>query len=149
VATHGWTQPHGDGIGPWVIDGMTRSVALVGGRSGGTPMMAIVAASMTTATSIGGGRGMRVPEKHSRGATKDEGHDYWPLEAAKVVVVSEAIGHGKLVEGRKKRDDPLEEGIEVIVLLIHPLKNVGDGVRSDIGSSTSQRASTMLFIFWQ
>jgi hypothetical protein len=70
VATHGRTQPHGDGVGPWVVEGRLGSAAIVGERSGGTPEAAIVPAPATTSTTTRGGRGTRAPEERDRRCNK-------------------------------------------------------------------------------
>jgi hypothetical protein len=88
VAIHGRTRPHGDGAGPWVVEGQLGSVAFACGSSGGTHEAMIATASVTTTNNTRGGRGMRASEEHNRRCSG--GHGCYPLEVAKAIAELEA-----------------------------------------------------------
>jgi hypothetical protein len=72
VASHGRTRPHGDGAGPWVVEGQLGSVALAGGSSGDTHELTVAAVSATTTTNTRGGRGTRASEERSAHGDLDQ-----------------------------------------------------------------------------
>jgi hypothetical protein len=73
VSTHGQAQPHGDGVGPWVVEGLLGSIA-PGARGICIPGAMVVAVSATIATSttatIGGWWGTRTQKEHDRNAAE-------------------------------------------------------------------------------
>jgi hypothetical protein len=75
VATHGWTRPRGDCVGPHVVEERAGSAALASGSSANLAALVLVAPTTTPSATTRGGRGTRAPEWRDCG----------PLKAAKAV----------------------------------------------------------------